>query len=763
MELLEIKQNVLSSITKCLSQLSISKDIRTICSKILTELVNITGDKMAFVAELKYNDKGIPFFRYRAVIGDTIINKYHSYYMNQFVKNDNLDFYNMDTLHGLVYTTGETIISNDVINDKRRGGTVKYPSNHPVIDRFIGIPIKKDSELIGMIGLANNTIEYTTEYADMLKPYVDILSFIIAEWNVRESINLSKNRFLLHMSHEIKTPLNGIIGMTQHILDTKLTDEQLEIIECLSQCNFRLLTLVNDIGDFYKISMGHIDIEEKPIKISHVIEESYELYRSDIELKNIKFTYNIIDKSVNDIVFDKKRLMQILLNLISNSTKFTHSGEISIVVNSVDDMSDKIPKNNIFHKNEQTYNNTNNKKIIHFTVKDTGIGISPDKINLIFNEFQNLDSGLLADSESGRGLGLAICKLLANAFEGNIWIESKLGIGTSVHFTIKANLLSEVDNIKNYLIEKFKDTYILILVDQDKDRLTISNTFVEFGIVPIIVNNETEAKIYFQKMKITFSIVIISQIFINPDIINLIKNTNKYIIIIGISSTHISDNISFYIDPSYTSTKLLKFIYDHVKNTASALFDNVQKPQEILSYQSRQIELQKKDSSRQTLKNELPVNPNSITDKYSYIRDSLPLDYTIGNETIRILIAEDEIANQKVLTTILKKIGFVHIDLAVNGQIMVDKAISNTYNIIFIDIRMPIKDGYTATSEIVEFYKKHNRYIPFLIAVTALEDLDIMHKCTQIGINYVLKKPFSFNDVIEIMKIVKNKKYYTTV
>ena len=289
---------LLEAISNCIDIILSEKNLKDICHGILAEMIQITNDKMAYIAELMYSDIGSPFFRYKAVVFKSKISSFNSYYKKHFVKNDNLDFYDMNTLYGIVYKTGETVISNDIKNDPRRGGIPKFPSDHPPINKFMGIPLTYKDRLIGIIGLAEpkDNKDYTEDNLKLIEPFCSLFIFAIMYWKRRDALNGSRNNFLLHMSHEIKTPLNGIIGMTQLLLDTDLTTDQLDIIRTISQCNLRLLTIVSDVGDFYKISVGQVELDNKPVTINEIIDEAYQLYEEDINNKSLQFKYHIDEK-----------------------------------------------------------------------------------------------------------------------------------------------------------------------------------------------------------------------------------------------------------------------------------------------------------------------------------------------------------------------------------------------------------------------------------------------------------------------------------
>jgi signal transduction histidine kinase len=743
----------LKTMNTCLKKIieNRNNNINNVCIEILEEVLNITNSDIGFMAELKYTKTGRPFFRSHAVHWKTITESFKNYYKTHFIDNNELDFNDMNTLYGLVYQTNDIIISNDVINDKRRGGMSKFPEGHPLVTRFMGIPIKNKDNLIGIIGLANAPQDYDLTNMIYIEPFVLLFSFVISEWKKQTAIDGSRNNFLLQMSHEIKTPLNGIIGMTQHLLDTELTTEQLDIMDCISQCNLRLLTIINDIGDFYKISMGHIELNKKAVNLKNIIKEVYELYRTDIEQKKLIFRCNIDTKITGDIISDKKRLTQILINLLSNAIKYTHNGSIEINID-IDD--------------ERTQKLNDNQSIICFKVKDTGIGISKTDMEVIFHDFQNFDSGLVIDINTGRGLGLSICRLLSKAFGGDIIIDSIIGKGTTVIIYIKSELSDNTNLLKDYIKEKINDSYGMILVENEKDRIMLSNILISIGVVPIIPFNDIEARMYIDKMNLNFSLLIVSEKYLFVQIIVDAQAKFNNITVIGISNLKKSTIMDAHVGINFTDSDIIKSIYNACKNYALNFDDINQNPENIITlHQSNNIkDVEYEDKNGFVINHQTNDHTDNHTDMdslykgSSYLYNSLSSEYLDGNDSIRILIAEDEIGNQKVIKTVLVKLGFNNIDIVSDGQLMCQYANKQDYDVILIDIKMPIMDGYTASAIVIKKLKEQNRPIPVMIAVTALEDMYMKERCDKVGIHYVLKKPFSFLDLFKIMKIVKQKK-----
>ena len=564
------------------------------------------------------------------------------------------------------------------------------------VERLVNNHIKELSDLISSLApITGEEIKIDIASPEGMHKAIETVSKAIAitQDAIKKSQEAAKAKslFLANMSHEIRTPLNGILGFLELLKTTDLNEEQQEYINTIEQSAKNLLQIVNNILDVSKIESNKVSLELIEFKAVDEIENTVEIFATPAAQKGIEYVTYISPDMPSVLKGDVLKIKEILTNLINNAIKFTHKdGTISVTVK-LNEIKD-------------------NKANIYFEVKDTGIGMSEEQKNKIFEAFSQADESVTR-KYGGTGLGLTIVKSYIEMMGGEIKVESELNKGSKFYFTLELEI---VDPTPKYQRNAFAN-YTFAILNTQKDTLRKEVTFEYFsyfGINKIGFNSFNEIQNLLNKENIN-SIVIFYEESDKNELANL-SNYQINIPIITISSYAYKEAIDklgadFNIYDPVTPSK--------VNNTAEAL-----KTRKV--HKTRKVTISKG-----------------------------------GEYKLRALIAEDNPINMKLLTTTLKQLG-VEVDTAQNGLEAFNKYSMNPekYDVIFMDVQMPIMDGPEATQEIIEFEKEEGLPHTPIVAVTANVLKGDRERFLGVGMDDYISKPIDKKELIRVLDEIAKQK-----
>ncbi len=402
--------------------------------EMVSVLVELTGSAFGFLGEVARSPEGAPYLKILALSETAWTEELRAWRARQAEKR--LEFRNLGTLFGAVLLSGRPVIANDPANDPRRGGT---PYGHPRLDSFLGVPLWRGNRLIAMVGLANRPDGYDACWVEFLEPVLDACAHALDAWQNAErdhrveaelraahdyalEATRLKSEFLANLSHELRTPMNGVIAVTDLALGTELTPEQREYLTIVRGSAQHLLRLLNDMLDFARVEAGRVQLDVAPFSLRAGLDEALGPLRVRARQKGLMLRFAVAAEVPDRVSGDLGRVRQILVNLVDNAIKFTSDGQIEVRV---------------------TLDSCDATDVrVQIAVADTGIGVPEELQEVIFEPFRQAD-GSTARRYGGSGLGLAISARLAERMGGRLWVESVPGVGSAFRLTVPFERVAE--------------------------------------------------------------------------------------------------------------------------------------------------------------------------------------------------------------------------------------------------------------------------------------------------------------------------------
>jgi two-component system sensor histidine kinase/response regulator len=579
------------------------------------------------------------------------------------------------------------------------------------------VPLRdRRGQVIGTMGISRDITanksaarELATKVEELARTNVTLEQLAKAA----EAGSRTKGEFLANMSHEIRTPLNGVIGMTELALQTELTLEQREYLETVRWSAESLLSIINDILDFSKIEAGRVELESVDFDLRECMENTLKTLALRADEKGIELLIEVDPVIPRFLVGDPNRLRQIIVNLVGNAIKFTHEGEVTLQVHSL------APKEG--------------KQSLHFIVSDTGVGVPPEKLESVFESFNQADSSTTREY-GGTGLGLTISRRLVEMMGGRIWVESELGRGSAFQFTAifgRGTELSFRHESERSQPGNLIGATVLVVDDNLTNRRILRGMLANWGMKPTVVSDGHEAIAAIREARENnkpFDLILTDMHMPKMDGFELIEHINQ------------EDNSGIAAIMMLTSGGRRA---DAARCEQLGIGAHLQKP-------VRQAEL------REAIARVLWAS--GVSQPPAVVTGPKLSETPERDSALKVLLAEDNEVNRKLAVRLLEKRGH-HVDVAFNGREALIALRNSHYDLVLMDVQMPEMGGIEATAALRASELESGRHTP-VVAMTALVMKGDRERCLAVGMDGYLSKPIhtqELDDVLEKFISIKRK------